>query len=77
MTAFVALHVLLILFVPWRTRWVPASACAAIGAVDLYRMLAILFVVGKPLKKPNAGIAAKVRETLNSVHSCRSTYCKR
>lgn len=53
MTVFVALHVLLILFVPWTTKWVPASVCAGIATVDLYAMLAIIFVVGRSLEKPN------------------------
>ena len=55
MTVFAALHGLLILFVPWTTKWVPASVCAGIATVDLYAMLAILFVAGKFLEKPNDG----------------------
>jgi hypothetical protein len=47
MTILAALHVPLILFVPWTTKWVPAIAIAAIDSADLIAMLAILSVVGK------------------------------
>jgi hypothetical protein len=47
MAAIVALHVLLILFVPWTTKWVPAVVIIPIGIADLYAMLAVLSVVGK------------------------------
>lgn len=40
-----ALHVPLVLFVPWTTKWVPALAIAAIDSADLIVMLAILVVV--------------------------------
>jgi hypothetical protein len=38
----ITLHVVLILSVPWTTKWVPAAACAGICTVDLIAMLAIL-----------------------------------
>ena len=47
MTVIAALHVPLILFVPWTTRWVPAFVAVPLGLADLYAMLAILSVVGK------------------------------
>jgi hypothetical protein len=47
MALIVALHVPLILFVPWGTRWVPALAIAAIDSVDFCLILWILGVVGK------------------------------
>jgi hypothetical protein len=47
MAILAALHVPLILFVPWTTRWVPAIAIAAIDSADLIVMLAILSVVRK------------------------------
>ncbi len=47
MIVFAALHVPLILFVPWTTRWVPAFAIIPIGMADLYIMLLVLSVVGK------------------------------
>ena len=51
-TVIAALHILLILFVPWPTKWVPAAVFAGFGSVDLYGMLAILYVVGKFLERP-------------------------
>ena len=47
MAILAALHVPLILFVPWTTKWVPAFAIAAIDSADLIVMLAILAVVAK------------------------------
>jgi len=47
MAILAALHVPLILFVPWTTKWVPAIAIAAIDSADLIVMLTILSVVGK------------------------------
>jgi len=54
MTIITALHIPLILFVPWTTKWVPAGAIAAIASVDLIVTLAILSVVQKFVEKPNA-----------------------
>ena len=54
MAILAALHVPLILFVPWGTRWVPALAIAAIDSADLIVMLAILAVVGKFMEGSNA-----------------------
>lgn len=47
MTFLAALHLPLILFVSWTTRWVPAAVIIPIGMADLYVMLWILSVVGK------------------------------
>jgi hypothetical protein len=47
MIVFAALHVPLILFVPWTTKWVPAFVIIPIGMADLYLMLLALSVVGK------------------------------
>jgi len=60
MTVIVAVHVPLILFVPWGTRWVPALAIAAIDSGDLIVMLAILAAVerfrkGRNLLPPPSG----------------------
>jgi len=52
MTVIVALHVPLILFVPWGTRWVPALAIAAIDSLDFCLILWILAVVGKFIEGP-------------------------
>jgi hypothetical protein len=53
MSILAALHVPLILFVPWTTKWVPALAIAAIDSADLILMLAILSVVEKFMEGPN------------------------
>jgi hypothetical protein len=42
-----ALHVLVIWYVPWTTRWVPALAIAAISSVDFCLMLWIVDAVGR------------------------------
>jgi len=47
MAILAALHVPLILFVPWTTKWVPALLIIPIGLADLYVMLWVLSVVGK------------------------------
>ena len=47
MIVLAALHVQLILFGPWTTKWVPALAIIPIGIADLYLMLWVLSVVGK------------------------------
>ena len=54
MIIFAALHVPLILFVPWTTKWVPALAIIPIGMADLYLMLWVLSVVGKFMGGPQA-----------------------
>src|SRR5579859_2347268 len=41
-----ALHVPLVLFVPWTTKWFPALAIAAIDSADFIVMLAIIDLVG-------------------------------
>jgi hypothetical protein len=45
MTIIVALHVLMILYVPWTTQWMPAMAIAGIFSADLCVMFVILAVV--------------------------------
>jgi hypothetical protein len=51
-TIFAVLHVPLILFVPWTTKWVPALVIIPIGVADLYVMLWVLSVVGKFMEGP-------------------------
>lgn len=46
MTVIAALHVPLILFVPWGTRWVPALAIAVIDSADFCVMIWIISIVG-------------------------------
>jgi hypothetical protein len=52
MAVIAALHVPLVLFVPWTTKWVPAIAIAAIDSADLIAIVTILSVVGS-LVGPN------------------------
>jgi hypothetical protein len=52
MTILAALHVPLILFVPWTSTWVPAIAIAVIDSADLIMILAILSVVGRFMDRP-------------------------
>lgn len=47
MAVIAALHVPLVLFVPWGSKWVPALAIAAIDSLDFCLILWILAVVGK------------------------------
>ena len=54
MLIFAALHVPLILFIPWTTKWVPALAIAAIDSADFCVILAILSVVEKYMDGQNA-----------------------
>jgi multisubunit Na+/H+ antiporter MnhG subunit len=54
MIVLAALHVPLVLLVPWTTRWVPAFLIIPIGMADLYLMLWVLSVVGKFMGGPEA-----------------------
>jgi hypothetical protein len=52
MIVLAALHVPLLLLVPWTTRWVPAFMIIPIGMADLYLMLWVLSLVGKFMGGP-------------------------
>jgi hypothetical protein len=52
MIVLAALHVPLVLLVPWTTRWVPAFVIIPIGMADLYIMLWVVSVVGKFMGEP-------------------------
>lgn len=52
MAILVALHVPLVLFVPWTTKWIPALPIAAIDSADLIVMLTILTVVERLMERP-------------------------
>ena len=52
MAVIAALHVPLILFVPWTTAWVPALAIAAIDSADFVLILWVLLLVGKLVGAP-------------------------
>ena len=54
MTFLTALHVPLILFIPWTTRWIPALVLIPIGIADLYAMLWVVSVVAKLKGEPIA-----------------------
>jgi hypothetical protein len=54
MTFLAVLHVPLILFVPWTTKWIPAVLIAPIGIADLYAMLWILSRVQKSMGAPTS-----------------------
>lgn len=54
MIVLAALHIPLVLLVPWTTRWVPAFVIIPIGMADLYLMLWVLSVVGKAMAEPQA-----------------------
>ena len=47
MAVIAALHVPLVLFVPWGSKWVPALAIAAIDSLDFCLILWILAIVEK------------------------------
>lgn len=53
-TILAALHLPLILFLPWTTRWIPAILIAPIGIADLYAMLWVISVVAKSKGEPIA-----------------------
>lgn len=54
MTAIAGLHLALLLFIPWTTKWVPAIAIGAIDSVDFCIALWILAVVGKLVQRSKA-----------------------
>ena len=54
MSIIAALHVPLILLVPWTTKWIPALAIAGIDSVDIVVILAILSVLRKFMDGPNS-----------------------
>ena len=51
-----ALHVPLILLVPWTTKWVPAAVYAGSASADLILMLVILAVVEGLMDEPDARV---------------------
>jgi hypothetical protein len=54
MAAIAALHVPLIMFVPWTTKWVPASTITVIASADFCLILWILAVVERLMGGPKA-----------------------
>jgi hypothetical protein len=53
MTFLASLHLPLILFVPWTTKWIPAVVIAPFGIADLYAMLWVLAVVRRYMEGRN------------------------
>ncbi len=47
MASLAALHLPLILFIPWTTKWIPVLVIIPIGIADLYAMLWVVSAVGK------------------------------
>lgn len=43
----IAIHALIIIFVPWTTKWVPAIVIAVIVSVDFYAMLMLFSFIEK------------------------------
>jgi hypothetical protein len=52
MITILALHIPVILLVPWTTKWVPAIVVMPIAIADLYAMLAIISVVRGFVERP-------------------------
>ncbi len=52
MALFTALHLSLIVLIPWTIRWLPAIVIIPIGMADLYVMLWVLLLVGKLMQRP-------------------------
>ena len=50
MAFLAALHLPLILFIPWTTKWIPAYVIAPFGMLDLHVVLWTLAVVGKHME---------------------------
>ena len=54
MASLAALHVPLILFIPWTTKWIPVLVIIPFGIADLYAMLWVVSVVEKVMRKATA-----------------------
>jgi magnesium-transporting ATPase (P-type) len=54
MAILAALHILLILLVPWTAKWIPALVVIPLAIADVYVMLWIISVVGKFMGEPTA-----------------------
>lgn len=58
-----ALHLPLILFIPWTIKWIPAVVIIPFGIADLYLMLLVLSVVGKYMGQPTAPRRKRARSS--------------
>jgi hypothetical protein len=52
MTFFAALHLPLIVFVPWTTRWIPTLAIIPVGVADSYAMLWVISLIARRMGAP-------------------------
>jgi len=62
-TFLAVLHLPLILFVPWTSKWIPAVVIAPVGMADLFLMLWVISVVGKFVQAPDASQDERVQRT--------------
>jgi hypothetical protein len=68
MAIIAALHVALIVYVPWTGRWVPALAIAGIDSIDFCAILWLLDAVGRLVDGPGATGGGKGRGTRETLH---------
>jgi hypothetical protein len=54
MAVIAAVHILLVLLIPWTNKWIPALAIAAIDSADLCVIICIIVIVEKLMKEQNA-----------------------
>jgi hypothetical protein len=59
MAILAALHVPLILFIPWTTKWIPAFVIIPFGIADSYAMLWVVSVVAKFMEGPTPRAAVR------------------
>lgn len=50
MALLAALHILLILYVPWTSNWVPAVVSAAVASLDAIMMLSVVDAIARLMK---------------------------
>jgi len=65
LSVFVAFHVLLLVFVPWTTKWIPAAAYAGAASIDIYGMLWLLSLFQKRAEKTEKAILRRSRMEMN------------
>ena len=51
MAVLVTFHIVLIVFVPWTSNWVPAFVTAGIASIDLFVMLAVVDAIARLMKR--------------------------
>jgi len=53
MAAITGLHLLLLSFINWTTKWVPGLIVGPLGIADLYAILWLVSVVAKSMGEPS------------------------